>query len=278
MRIACISDIHGNLPALEAVLADVRAQSPDLTLSLGDQVNFGPQPLQVLQLLESEGVPCLLGNHEQRVLALREASDAALNAINFASVRWTMQQLAGVDLNLPLNRRVGEVLFAHAGAENPSLRLDDLEAVRAELDALPYPLLVCGHYHNPLQHHAAGRALCVIGSVGMAENGVPGTALYALVDQTPQGVHVTPRIVPYDSGRLYEAFRSSGILDMCPIMSRVVHEAMTQNRCMVMEFLAHVHAVMASCGEDAIDERAWTLAGNTFAWRTGQTVSEYWGL
>ena len=119
MRIACISDIHGNLPALEAVLADVRAQSPDLTLSLGDQVNFGPQPLQVLQLLESKGIPCLLGNHEQRVLALREASDAALNAINFASVRWTMQQLAGVDLNLPLNRRVGEVLFAHAGAENP---------------------------------------------------------------------------------------------------------------------------------------------------------------
>ena len=137
---------------------------------------------------------------------------------------------------------------------------------------------MCGHYHNPLQHHAQGRALCVIGSVGMAENGVPGTALYALVDQTPQGVHVTPRIVPYDSGRLYEAFRSSGILDMCPIMSRVVHEAMTQNRCMVMEFLAHVHAVMASCGADAIDERVWTLAGNTFAWRTGQTVSEYWGL
>ena len=73
MRIACISDIHGNLPALEAVLADVRAQSPDLTLSLGDQVNFGPQPLQVLQLLVSEGIPCLLGNHEQRVLASARA-------------------------------------------------------------------------------------------------------------------------------------------------------------------------------------------------------------
>ena len=279
MRIACISDIHANLFALEAVLKDVKAQSPDLILSLGDQVNLGPQPLEVLQLLKSEDIPCLLGNHEQRVLALRRAEDdAVLNAINFASIRWTKDQLEGVMLDFPAYKRIGDITFAHAGVDDPSMALEDTLAVDAQLDALSTPLLVCGHYHNTLSRVRDGKTIFVTGAVGMAENGIPGTAQYALVDETPSGVTLQPCIVSYDTSPLYEAFRHSGAAAFCPIMSRVVHEAMTQNRCVLMAFMRHVRAMMATCGEAGISESIWTLAGNTFAWRTAQTCPEYWNL
>ena len=237
MRIACISDIHANLFALEAVLKDVRSQSPDLILSLGDQINLGPQPLEVMQLLDSEGIPCLLGNHEQRVLALRTAHDASLDAINFASIRWTKTQVEGVPLDYPLYKRIDGITFAHAAVDNPSMPLEETPEVDRALDALSTPLLVCGHYHNAMQRTHGGKTIFVTGAVGMAENGIPNTALYAIVDDTPAGVTLTPRIVPYDSAPLYDAFRRSGILEYCPIMSRVVHEAMTQNRCVLMAFM-----------------------------------------
>ncbi len=279
MRIACISDIHANLFALEAVLKDVKAQSPDLILSLGDQVNLGPQPLEVLQLLKCEDIPCLLGNHEQRVLALRRAEDdAVLNAVNFASIRWTKERLDGVMLDLPAYKRIGDITFAHAGVDNPSMALEDTLAVDAELDALSTPLLICGHYHNTLSRVRGGKAIFVTGAVGMAENGIPGTAQYAIVEESPSGVTLMPRVVPYDSSLLYDAFRRSGVTAFCPIMSRVVHEAMTQNRCVLMAFMRHVRALMATCNEAGISESIWTLAGNTFAWKTAQTCTEYWGL
>lgn len=278
MRIACISDIHANLFALEAVLKDVRSQSPDLILSLGDQINLGPQPLEVMQLLHSEGIPCLLGNHEQRVLALRTAHDASLDAINFASIRWTKTQVEGVPLDYPLYKRIDGITFAHAAVDNPSMPLEETPEVDRALDALSTPLLVCGHYHNAMQRTHGGKTIFVTGAVGMAENGIPNTALYAIVDDTPAGVTLTPRIVPYDSAPLYDAFRRSGILEYCPIMSRVVHEAMTQNRCVLMAFMRHVRATMLACEEPGISERVWTLAGNTFAWKTAQTCTEYWGL
>lgn len=278
MRIACISDIHANLFALEAVLKDVRAKSPDLILSLGDQINLGPQPLEVMQLLSSEDIPCLMGNHEQRVLALRSAQDESLDAINFASIRWTKTQIEGVPLDLPLYKRIGGITFAHAAVDNPSMPLEDTQAVDRALDALSTPLLVCGHYHNTMQRAHGGRTVFVTGAVGMAENAIPNTALYAIVDETPAGVTLTPQIVPYDSSLLYGAFQRSGILEYCPIMSRVVHEAMTQNRCVLMAFMRHVRATMIACEEQGISERVWTLAGNTFAWKTAQSCAEYWRL
>ena len=65
MRVALISDIHSNLPGLEAVLKAIKKHRPERIISLGDQVNLGPLPLETLGLLHAEGVTCLHGNHER---------------------------------------------------------------------------------------------------------------------------------------------------------------------------------------------------------------------
>ncbi len=64
MRLAILSDIHGNLEALKAVLADLDAQAVDRAASLGDVVGYGPQPEEVVRLLRERGIPSVMGNHE----------------------------------------------------------------------------------------------------------------------------------------------------------------------------------------------------------------------
>lgn len=69
--IALMADIHANLPAAEAVIADIRRKhKPDRIVSLGDQVNLGPAPCDTLRLLRAEGVTCLHGNHEGYILSV----------------------------------------------------------------------------------------------------------------------------------------------------------------------------------------------------------------
>lgn len=68
MRLAVLSDIHANQEALLAVLEDLRTQSPDAVINLGDAVGYGPDPNAVIHLLRREGISCIQGNHEQGVL------------------------------------------------------------------------------------------------------------------------------------------------------------------------------------------------------------------
>jgi len=99
MKLAVISDIHGNLPALEAVLSDLDDWQPDWVVVDGDVVNRGPQPRECLHvILEKEatsGWPFVLGNHEEYVLVHTRA-DAPRSGPEFEILRysyWTYRQL-----------------------------------------------------------------------------------------------------------------------------------------------------------------------------------------
>ena len=85
MRIALISDIHANIVALEAVMKAIRRHSPDMILSLGDQVNLGPCPKETLELLRQENVTCLHGNHERYILSAM-SGDPAYNGANCSAI------------------------------------------------------------------------------------------------------------------------------------------------------------------------------------------------
>lgn len=68
MKILILADIHGNLPALQAVLDYAQHRKPDMIISLGDQINIGPCGREVMDLLREHHVLCLRGNHERYVL------------------------------------------------------------------------------------------------------------------------------------------------------------------------------------------------------------------
>lgn len=107
MRLLCINDIHGNLPALEAVLRHARTRSPDLVISPGDQIGFDLQPRKVLALLESEGIPCMLGNHKLRQNDyLLHRDPAPETNVTFAIVRHIQTCIEGKPFCLPRSHRI----------------------------------------------------------------------------------------------------------------------------------------------------------------------------
>lgn len=126
MRRAIVSDIHGNLPAIQAVLEDIKSQDCEQIVCLGDVVGYGPQPRECIDVVEKFDA-CILGNHDLAALFDPEGfSNAAEQAI-----LWTRRQIESGDTqeeclrrmnflaHLPRTRREGDVMYVHGSVRNP---------------------------------------------------------------------------------------------------------------------------------------------------------------
>lgn len=225
--IAVVSDLHGNLEALEAIREDLSHRGIQDVVCLGDVVNYGPDPEACLDIVMTACRFTLMGNHEDAVLT---------EAVNFneaatTSVDWTRRKLArGAPKRwqfmeaLPLHRIEGVNYFVHASPREPlveyilppemhPLRSTALEAIEANLEMVPGVCFV-GHTHLPGVILADGtylhpseiggpfvidgsRKLIVnVGSVGQPRDQDP-RACYAIYD----GITVEYRRVPYDIER-----------------------------------------------------------------------------
>ena len=112
--IALMADIHANLPAAEAVIADIRRKhKPDRIVSLGDQVNLGPAPCDTLRLLRAEGVTCLHGNHEGYILSVMRGEPGYAGA-NFASLRFNADRLTPQEITFEKELTLSGVTLCHA--------------------------------------------------------------------------------------------------------------------------------------------------------------------
>jgi putative phosphoesterase len=181
MRIAALYDIHGNLPALEAVLDEVRAARPDLIVIGGDVIP-GPMSRESLDRVLSLDLPAryILGNCEVGALALMRGGDpAALHEQARASMVFAAGELDArhaeamaawpktTRLHLPA---IGDVLFCHATPRNENeifTRLTAEDTLRPIFDAAGAALVVCGHTHMPFDRMVGRTRVVNAGSVGM---------------------------------------------------------------------------------------------------------------
>jgi predicted phosphodiesterase len=181
MRVAAIYDIHGNLPALEAVLNDIRRAGVDRVVVGGDVVP-GPMPRETLACLLGLDVPVefIRGNGEAAVLAHRAGADpAALPEQARDPVRWTAEQLQPEDERLlagwPMTLRlevggVGAVQFCHATPRSDTevfTRLTPEDRLVPVFGGLGVPVVVCGHTHMPFDRTVGPTRVFNAGSVGM---------------------------------------------------------------------------------------------------------------
>lgn len=207
MRVAALSDVHGNLPALEAVLAEVAEACVELLVVGGDVVP-GPMPQECLERLRRLDVPTqfLLGNGESAVLAEATGSDPGVPEPFRELIRWTAGRLdaearawladwpASVRIAHP---GVGEIFFCHATPRSDTeifTRRTPEAALVPLIEPLRADLVVCGHTHMPFDRRIATTRVVNAGSVGMPF-GEPG-AHWLLVDEE---VHL--RRTPYDRER-----------------------------------------------------------------------------
>jgi predicted phosphodiesterase len=176
MRLAIISDIHGNLLALETVLADLGSRSVDATINLGDCVTSPLWPRETFELLETLAWPTVRGNHDRRLVD--EPRDAMPPTVAFTSDSLTADQrraLGGLPPSLEIE---GDVLAVHGtpASDTEYLLEDAVEGRLLPATAITLgqrigdrreSLILCGHSHHQHTAQAPGNRLVVNpGSVG----------------------------------------------------------------------------------------------------------------
>jgi predicted phosphodiesterase len=155
MRLALISDIHANLPALRATLTQLDGLGYDDILCLGDLVGYGCQPRECLDLIAGRGIVSLLGNHDAGVagtLTLNHFREPNRSVIRRTAEMLTDEQIAYLK-GLPLTADGFDGLWtaAHASPVNPAAwaYLDTARRCREVLDRVPETFVFAGHTHVP---------------------------------------------------------------------------------------------------------------------------------
>jgi predicted phosphodiesterase len=230
MRIAVLSDIHANLHALEAVLADIDRQAVDEIWCLGDVVGYGPRPNECIELTRERAALALCGNHDL-------AATGGLDIVDFSgdagtAVRWTESVLSPDNADWlrslePSAARADAELF-HGSPRDPVWDyVLSHEVARESLEATTAPLVIVGHSHVALALSLDGddleggpapaatevrtdgrRWLLNPGSVGQPRDGDPRAA-YLLIEDGPR--RGTFRRVPYPIEKTQAEIRSHGL-------------------------------------------------------------------
>lgn len=154
MRIAVIADVHGNLEALETVLADIKTSKPDRVVSLGDVVGYGANPQECCTLVQAIAHDTIMGNHDAAAVDIIDTGD--FNDEARQGIEWTREQLAGPSLawlrRAPYTVDLGSVLFSHGSPVHPEtfqyvVSMQEVEKVFYVLGSA-YNIFFVGHAHR----------------------------------------------------------------------------------------------------------------------------------
>jgi len=216
---AVFSDVHGNLPGLEAILADIERRGVSNVISLGDLVGYGPSPNEVALLVRERGIPSLMGNYDQGIGF--ETGDCGCvyktdeqRAEGAVSLEWTQQAvtdevkayLRTLEDHFTLATPAGDLLAVHGSPRRINEYLfEDRPASAMERMArvYPFPAIFFGHTHVPYARAVGGTTFVNVGSGGRPKDG-EWRVCYAIVDPAKLGSHAFVEFVrvPYDYARL----------------------------------------------------------------------------
>ncbi|MTH99461.1 metallophosphoesterase [Roseibium sp. RKSG952] len=220
MKIAVVSDIHGNLPALEAVLEDLEHEAPDETVNLGDCVSGPLWPEETAAVLRQTGWPTVRGNHDRVVVSARNMPRRTADGFSFALLS---EESKAWLRDLPATLRLtDEIFLCHGTPEvddvylteeitGPKGHLPDEQTILEALGGESSPVICCGHTHIPrvIRLSKTDQTILNPGSVGLPsyddshplrhkmEIGSPH-ARYALMRKTSAGWSFTEKVLPYD--------------------------------------------------------------------------------
>lgn len=232
-RIALISDIHGNLVALEAVLEDLEEQNISSILCLGDIVGYGPEPGACVRRVREHCEHTVLGNHELMMLMLHSEMAPDMGPELTPALRRALGQLKEEEREwisaLPLGMNLEEFAIVHSSFCEPPIFHYIMETEDAEdcLREQPVRVSFHGHTHVPMIWEQSGQAVyglepgnlpnklnpkaryCInVGSVGQPRDG-DSRAAYCIFD--PRKQTVLHRRVPYDIAWAQSRFEGTGL-------------------------------------------------------------------
>ena len=221
MRVAIISDIHGNLTAFEAVVADIKTQSPDAVYHLGDIAASGPRPAEVVDLLQALGWTGVYGNVDEMLWDQSILETAVFAAPERAKLRELLVNQISHATNallgskrldwlrtLPLAYNApGGLFLCHASPQScwASPRRDDSDEVFEKFfGSIGKKLAIFGHIHQPLVRNLPNVTVINTGSVSLSYDGDWRSSYLILDDGVP-----THRRVEYDRAKEEKLIRES---------------------------------------------------------------------
>jgi putative phosphoesterase len=206
MRVAIVSDVHGNLTAFEAVLADIQRQAVDLVLHGGDLALMGAQPAEVIDRVREMGWPGVVGNTDEVLWRAQEQQRQeelapklrVLLSLIFRQYAPATRELLGEERvtwlrALPTQQRLEDLVLVHASPDDlwraplPDAGGDELSAVYEPLDAAT---AIYGHIHRPYTRALGHLTVANSGSVGLAWDGDPRASYLLIEDGQPRVVRV----------------------------------------------------------------------------------------
>jgi diadenosine tetraphosphatase ApaH/serine/threonine PP2A family protein phosphatase len=221
MLIGIISDIHANLPALEAVLAALQGAGADTIYCLGDTVGYGPFPNECVDLVRRHCGIVLKGNHDSGLIGETDVED--FNHYGLVAIRWSQEHVTVENKNflesLPLVAVKNGVTLAHASPSRPGewSYILTLRAARDNFPAFSTHLCFIGHTHVPAvinEDLTIGnikngiRCIVNVGSVGQPRDGNRDAA-YGLFDTATNEYSL--KRVPYDIQKTADRIASEGL-------------------------------------------------------------------
>lgn len=241
MRYAIISDIHGNLPAFEAVLEDIKHAGVDEIICLGDIANIGPHPAECIDLIRDLGCVTIQGNHELYMLG-DILPDEWTTCPTWSPVRWSITQLNQDHLdfiaNLPfkhelLNDGLAPTIFTHASLHD---QFWGFYSEMSEEDATigmnghDNITLFCAHTHRQLYRQYSNSFIINVGSVGMPLDGSP-EAKYVIATRNKTSWNVEFRRLAYNVDLVMQEFDRVGLQEAGGIITAVFrHQMLTGQR------------------------------------------------
>jgi predicted phosphodiesterase len=255
MRVAILADIHGNLPAFEAVLDSVARLSVDRLVIAGDVINGSPDSVACWDLALSLRCPVLRGNHERYVFDLdTERAKPEWATPQFAPVQYTAhlftaEQKAAMAA-LPIVWRdpaLPGLLVVHASARNdhdlvfPYTREGDLDAFFAGVDA---QAIVRGHNHYAGVNLWRRRLIVTAGSVGLPLDGTP-KAQFVVMERRDGHWYPEHHAVPYDVARAVRRFNETDYLEAGGPLAHLYQREVETASFRVVPFLKFQTALLA---------------------------------
>lgn len=233
IQIAVFSDVHGNLPALEVVLKDIEERGIRQRFCLGDLVDFAPWGNEVIEKIRSLNIPCLMGNHDERiafdipVVPLSKHSEEETNArfiaIDHSKKHITEENktfLSELPFHLKLNYKVGKkhwyIQLVHSSLSSNETYLYESEKDEIFTDMLKdsqSDVIVMGHTHLSFKKQFENKTWAInCGSVGRSkeENRLASYVIFTLDEEK-----ITPEIIqiPYPIDETVRQIKESGIPD-----------------------------------------------------------------
>jgi predicted phosphodiesterase len=299
MRLAVVSDVHGNLPALEAVLADIKRQQVDELIVAGDMVGC-PQPQATLESLRDQGALMIRGNHENYYLNCDRGRTptGSGNSKQWEAVQWAYEQLDRDALDfltsLPEQRVITlgattpiRVVHGSPSSDREHVFPDRTPAALTRFrqedllprDQTPSPLclvtegvaeavLVCGHSHIPWQQSETGCLVVNPGSAGLSINGDP-RATYAILTWTGDHWSAEHRFITYDVVQLRRAYETTECLADGGAFARACLLASESGHNVALRLIRHTYRTAAAQGIDTsagIPDENWDAAVAGFDW------------